>query len=75
MDAAIAGAPVQISDVNSEQPIDLFCKNIDQGFLTKEVSGWFVINITDLNRSTGNGCVHCCSVYGLETERGEKWWA
>ena len=26
MDAAIARAPVQICDVNSEQPTDLFCK-------------------------------------------------
>ena len=45
MHAAIDRAPVQICDVNPEQPNDLFCNEL------------FGTDVTDLNMSAGNGCV------------------
>ena len=62
---AITLVHVQICDMYPKQPFDLVCEKkveIDVFlflfFNTKEVNGLFGVDVTDLNRSTGNGCVH-----------------
>ena len=64
-------------DTGSVDPSQAKCElGMHKWFLTKEVSGLFGIDTTDLNRSAGKWLrPSLFAVYGSETESGEKWWA
>ena len=79
MDAAIARAPVQICDINSEHPADLFCKKSlnlyfhkrDQQICSEFTSQiWIGARAMAVPFALG-------AMYGLTliNESGEKWWA